>query len=235
MDVAHIVSKFDEELNKIEALLLEMGGLVESQIRNSIEAVRTRDEALAQIVMETDIRVNELEREIDDLTVRVLALRQPVASDLRAALCAMKVAGNLERIGDYAKGMARRMDDIYTHGRTFDGPFAALLRMSDIVQGMLTDVLDAYVSRDLEKSQIVWRRDDDVDTIYTSIFREILTYMMENPTHITAGMHLLFIAKNLERTGDHVTNMSEQLYFLLTGDKFDERTMNIIAFGGRDG
>lgn len=235
MDVAHIVSKFDEELNQIEALLLEMGGLVESQIRNSMLAISERDEVLAASVLATDLRVNSLEKQIDELTVRLLALRHPVATDLRSALCAMKVAGNLERVGDYAKSMARRIDAIYSEGRSFEGPFSSLVRMSDIVQSMLTDVLDAYVTRDLEKALIVWRRDDDVDSMYTSIFRELLTYMMENPTHITVGMHLMFVAKNLERTGDHVTNMAEQLHFLLTGDKIDEAAQGVIAFGGRNG
>ncbi|MEM0977534.1 MAG: phosphate signaling complex protein PhoU [Pseudomonadota bacterium] len=222
MDVAHIVSRFDEELNRIEALLLEMGGLVESQISKSMQVLQAPKASVVDDILAVDSRVNALEREIDELSVKLLALRQPLGSDLRNAVSAMKVAGNLERIGDYAKSMARRVEPIHGNGQTKHISFSSLVRMSEVVQGMLKDVLDAYVARDLEKAVSVWRRDDEVDNMYTSLFRELLTYMMENPSHITAGMHLMFIAKTLERTGDHVTNIAEQIHFLLTGDQLDD-------------
>ncbi|MEM9715697.1 MAG: phosphate signaling complex protein PhoU [Pseudomonadota bacterium] len=235
MNVAHIVSRFDEELNRIEALLLEMGGLVESQIRKSVEAVSNPDASLIDEILSVDKRVNEMEREIDELTVLLLALRQPVATDLRAAISAMKVAGNLERIGDYAKSMARRAAPIHGDDSVLHLPLQSLSRISEMVEGMLKDVLDAYVARDLEKAKAVWARDDQVDNMYTSLFRELLTYMMENPAHITAGMHLMFVAKNLERTGDHVTNIAEQIHFLLTGDQMDVSDEKLTLRRGRNG
>jgi len=235
MDAAHIVSKFDEELNEIEALLLEMGGLVENQIHRAMSALQNQDVGSADHILALDTRVNELDQEIDDLTVRLLALRQPVATDLRNAVTAMKISSNLERIGDYAKSMARRVDPIQGDGQSFLGSYDSLTRMADVVQSMLKDVLDAYVERDLEKAMTVWGRDDDVDSMYNSIFREILTYMMEDPSNITAGMHLMFVAKNLERTGDHVTNIAEQIHYMITGDQVDEAPANLILFGGRDG
>ena len=235
MDAAHIVSKFDEELNEIEALLLEMGGLVENQIHRAMSALQNQDVGSADDILSLDARVNQLDQEIDDLTVRLLALRQPVATDLRNAVTAMKISSNLERIGDYAKSMARRVDPIQGDGQSFLGSYDSLTRMADVVQSMLKDVLDAYVERDLEKAMTVWGRDDDVDSMYNSIFREILTYMMEDPSNITAGMHLMFVAKNLERTGDHVTNIAEQIHYMITGDQVDEAPANLILFGGRDG
>lgn len=235
MDAAHIVSKFDEELNRIESLLLEMGGLVESQIQKAVVALRDQDNGSAEIILAGDARVNELEREIDELTVTLLALRQPVATDLRSAITAMKVSSNLERIGDYAKSMARRVGPIQGDGHSFLGSYASLTRMSDVVQSMLKDVLDAYVERDLDKAMAVWARDDDVDSMYNSIFRELLTYMMEDASNITAGMHLMFVAKNLERTADHVTNIAEQIHFLLTGGQVEDTPSNLLLFGGKDG
>ncbi|MEO0344420.1 MAG: phosphate signaling complex protein PhoU [Pseudomonadota bacterium] len=235
MAIAHIVRKFDEELDRIESLLLEMGGLVESQIQKSVMAVTGQDADAIEEIFIAENRVNALEREIDEETVRLLALRHPMANDLRAAISAMKVANDLERIGDYAKSMARRALSISDETAVLNRPLESLSRMSEVVESMLKDVLDAYVARDLEKAHAVWARDDTVDSMYTALFREMLTYMMENPANISAGTHLMFVAKNLERTGDHVTNIAEQIHFLVTGDMM-ERAMDATQhLGGQDG
>jgi len=203
-----------------------MGGLVESQIKKAVEAVASNDEELATEVRKAEKRVNEIERQIDEEVVRFLALRQPMAGDLRSAICALKSSGNLERIGDYAKTICRRISHIHEDLKASELPFESILRMSEAVQAMLKDCLDAYVQRDLEKAIAVWQRDEGVDAMYTSIFRELLTYMVEEPARVTAGMNMLFIAKNLERTGDHVTNIAEQIHFLLTGEALPDDIIN---------
>jgi phosphate transport system protein len=192
-----------------------MGGVAESQLAAAMDAVMKHDSELAARVIEGDAKVDELEREVESLVVRLLALRQPMARDLRQIIAAMKISTDLERIGDYAANVAKRsiaLDQVRSVR-----PLHALPRMARVGGAMIKDVLDAYVERDAEKATQVWLRDEELDEMYTSLFRELLTYMIEDPRNITAGTHLLFMAKNLERIGDHATNIAETLYFLVHG------------------
>jgi phosphate transport system protein len=211
----HIVKSFDEELKRLSNLLARMGGLVEAQIATAIQAVAQRDGDLASGVIRSDARVDELEREIDDQVLRVMALRQPVAADLRFALGALRIAADLERSADYAKNVAKRA--IALNQVAPLRPVHAIPRMGAMVREMLKDVLDAFAARDVAKAVAVWNRDEELDEMYGSLFRELLTYMMEDPRNITGSTHLLFIAKNIERIGDHTTNIAETIHFLVTG------------------
>lgn len=213
----HIVSSFDEELGEAESLFLEMGGLVETQIAEAAEALVKRDTELAEKVRTRDLEVDALETKIDELTVRVLALRQPMAEDLRVIVSTLKVSANLERIGDYAKNVAKRTF-VLAKSPPIGSSSNTIKRMSRLVREMLSGVLDAYVARDVEAADDIRRRDEEVDQIHNALFREILTYMMEDPKSITPCMHLLFIAKNIERMGDHVTTIAEQVHYLVNGE-----------------
>lgn len=216
MESSHIVRSFDEDLGQAESLFLEMGGLVETQIADAAEALVKRDTELAEKVRERDREVDALEVKIDELAVRVLALRQPMAEDLRMIVSALKVSANLERIGDYAKNVAKRTTVLA--GEPPIGSSAdTIRRMSKLVREMLAGVLDAYVARDLAAAEDIRKRDEEVDQIHNALFREILTYMMEDPHTITTCMHLLFITKNIERIGDHVTGIAEQVHYLVSG------------------
>lgn len=211
----HIIKSYDQELHRLDNIVAEMGGLAESQLASALDAVMKRDPDLAAEVIERDTKVDELEREIEGLVVRLLALRQPMARDLRQIVAALKISTDLERIGDYAANVAKR--SIALDQMTPVKPVYALPRMGRIGVQMIRDVLDAYVQRDSEKAIAVWFKDEELDEMYTSLFRELLTYMIEDPRNITAGTHLLFMAKNLERIGDHATNIAETLYFLVHG------------------
>ena len=215
MVAEHIIKSYDQELHRLDNIITEMGGLVESQLASSMEAVMKRDADLAAGVIESDTKVDELEREVESLVVRLLALRQPMARDLRQIVAALKIATDLERIGDYATNVAKR--SIALDQLTPVKPVYALPRMGRLGGSMIKDVLDAYVERDADKALAVWLRDEELDEMYTSLFRELLTYMIEDPRNISAGTHLLFMAKNLERIGDHTTNIAETLYFLVHG------------------
>jgi phosphate transport system protein len=211
----HIIKSYDQELQRLDNIISEMGGTAESQLSTAMEAMIKRDADLAAVVIESDAHVDELEREVESLVVRLLALRQPMARDLRQIIAALKISTDLERIGDYATNVAKRsiaLDQI-----TPVKPLYALPRMGRLAGTMIKDVLDAYVERDADKAMAVWLRDEELDEMYTSLFRELLTYMIEDPRNITAGTHLLFMAKNLERIGDHTTNVAETLYFLVNG------------------
>jgi phosphate transport system protein len=211
----HIVKSYDQELQRLDNIVAEMGGLTERQLALAMEALVKRDSDLAARVIESDAKVDEFEREIEGLVVRLLALRQPMARDLRQIVAALKISTDLERIGDYATNVAKRsiaLDQIPPVK-----PVHALPRMGRLGAAMIKDVLDAYVQRDADKAIQVWLRDEELDEMYTSLFRELLTYMIEDPRNITAGTHLLFMAKNLERIGDHTTNIAETLYFLVNG------------------
>jgi phosphate transport system protein len=215
----HIVSKYDAELQTLTAHVLRMGGLAESLLAQAVETVVKRDSALAMEVIERDLQIDELEAEIDAECTRLLALRQPMAVDLRAILTASKLAGDIERIGDYAKNLAKR-----SLALTQSTPVAAvhgIPRLAAMVQEMINEVLDAYANRNAEKAVAVWRRDAAVDQLYDSLFRELLTYMMEDARTITSCTHLMFMAKNIERIGDHATNMAEMIHFLITGARLD--------------
>jgi len=211
----HIIKSYDEELQRLDNALTQMGGIAESQLGAAIEAVIKRDSDLATEVIEGDVRVDNLEREIESQVMRLLALRQPMARDLRQSIAALKIASDLERIGDYAANVAKR--SIALNQTPPVRPVYAVPRMGRLCQAMIKDMLDAYVERDADKALAVWLRDEELDEMYTSLFRELLTYMIEDPRNITACTHLLFIAKNLERVGDHTTNIAETLYFLVHG------------------
>jgi phosphate transport system protein len=211
----HIVRSFDEELTRLKSMIARMGGLAEAQIANGIQAVVRRDTELAASVVEADQRIDDLEREVDNQAVRMLALRQPMAGDLRSIVGAIRIASDVERIADYAANVAKRAIALSQMAPV--RPVHAVPRMGRYVQEMVKDVLDAYANRDVDKAIAVWNRDEELDEMYSSLFRELLTYMMEDPRNITASTHLLFIAKNLERIGDHATNIAEQIHFLVRG------------------
>lgn len=212
----HIVKSYDRDLEAIQALIMKMGGLVEAAILEAAQSLETRDEELAERVRAADKAIDGLEERINGDSVRLLALRQPSAGDLRTVLTVMKIAGNLERIGDYAKNMAKRTG-VLVQMPPIEGSAGAIRRMAMAVERMLKDALDAYIQRDAELATDVRLRDHEVDQMYNALFREFLTFMMEDPRHITACMHLHFIAKNIERMGDHVTAIAEQVIFLVTG------------------
>lgn len=214
----HIFKAFDEELKRLDNLIARIGGLAEAQVGEAIEALVARDVARAARVVEADAQVDALEHEIDQTSVRMLALRQPMASDLRMVIAALKIASDVERIADYAANIAKRSIAIAQSNARVE-TLHLVPRTARIVQEMVKDVLDAYGERDAAKAVAVWHRDQEVDDMYTSLFRELLTYMMEDPRNITPCTHLLFIAKNLERMGDHATNIAETVHFMIDGTR----------------
>ena len=213
----HIRSAFDRDLEMIQAKMLKMGGLVEAAILDAAKSFESRDLELAQEVRARDKKIDALEAQINEDVTRIIALRAPAASDLRTLLSILKVAGNLERIGDYAKNMAKRTNVLLQLPLIENSP-ASLRRLAREVQIMLKDALDAYTQRDAEMGMDIISRDRDIDELYNALFREFLTYMMEDPRNITPCMHLHFIAKNIERMGDHVTSIAEQVVFVVTGE-----------------
>lgn len=216
----HISSVYDAELERLTRLVAQMGGRAESQLDSAIETILKRDGDLAYIVRERDKDIDQLEKDIEALVMRMLALRQPVANDLRLIIATLKTAADLERIGDYAKNIAKRAS-VLAQVPTLPST-AVIVRLGRLVQQMLKDVLDAYLQRDLEKAIGVWEADEEVDSLYTAVFRELLTYMMEDARQITGCTHLLFIAKNLERVGDHATNIAETIHFQVVGKGLEE-------------
>ncbi|WP_112875162.1 phosphate signaling complex protein PhoU [Paracoccus endophyticus] len=217
----HIMSVFDRDLETVQALVVKMGGMVESAIADAGLALETRDEELAEDVRRRDRGIDELEVQINEEAARLIALRAPRATDLRLVLTVMKIAGSLERVGDYAKNIAKRTH-VLAHMAVVEGAGMALRRMAQTVETMLKDALDSYVHRDAALAADVRARDLEVDQMYNALFREFLTYMMEDPRNITACMHLHFIAKNLERMGDHATSIAEQVLYLVEGELPDE-------------
>lgn len=216
MNSDHILSAFDSDLEHIQALMLRMGGLVETAVRDAMTALEKGDLELAGKVKAGDQVIDDLEEEIRQNVERVIALRAPHAGDLRTVLSVLTMASTLERCGDYARNVAKRtfVLEEFQYSSTLNG---TLRRMSRVVEGMLADALDAYVNRDEAKAQNVIERDLEADQIYNSLFRELLTHMMEDPRTIAPAMHLHFIAKNVERVGDHATNLAEQAIYLITG------------------
>ena len=212
----HILSAFDRDLEAIQALIMKMGGLVEAAIMDAAVSLETRDEELAERVRKQDRQIDDLEELINEEAARVLALRAPTATDLRTVLSVLKISANLERIGDYAKNLGKRTSVLVQMSPVADSG-GALRRMARAVADMLKDALDSYAQRDAELALDVRQRDRDVDQMYNALFREFLTFMMEDPRNITACMHLHFIAKNLERMGDHVTAIAEQVVYVVTG------------------
>ncbi|HUS96515.1 MAG TPA: phosphate signaling complex protein PhoU [Hyphomicrobiaceae bacterium] len=235
----HIVRSFDDELQQIENLVTKMGGMVELQISNATISLVERDIDLGEQVRADDKKIDALEAEIDTAVVRVLALRQPAAQDLRAVVAVLKISTNLERIGDYAKNIAKR-SSVIGEFRHIGASANIIKRMSALVQVMLKDALDAHVSRNVALADDVRMRDDEVDQMHNTLFRELLTYMMEDARNITPCMHLLFIAKNVERMGDHVTGIAEQIHYVVSGSlPGDERpksdVTSLIAITPNDG
>ena len=217
----HILKRFDEELERLNATINEMGGLTESQFAKALTAVRDRDTATAEEVIADDARVDALDAAVQEQTVKLLALRQPMAIDLRVVLSSIKIAAALERIADYAKNTAKR-SIVLAQGSPPPSAVSGIDRLGRLVRTALKDVLDAFADDDVAKAHSVWERDEEIDQVYTGLFRELLTYMMEDPRTITACTHLLFMAKNIERAGDHVTNIAELVSFRSTGQNFAE-------------
>ncbi|OJX79316.1 phosphate signaling complex protein PhoU [Magnetospirillum sp. 64-120] len=211
----HTVKSYDEELAHLTNIIARMGGMAEAQFAAALQALSKRDSDLAARVVAGDARVDELEHEVQQFTVRLLALRQPVASDLRHIVAALKISSELERVADYAANVAKR--SLVLNQLPPVKPVNAVLHLAHLVQEILKDILDAYIERDVEKAVRVWNRDEEVDDMYTGLFRELITYMMEDPRTITACTHLMFMAKNIERIGDHATNIAETLHFLVVG------------------
>jgi len=217
----HILKRFDEELERLNSTINEMGGLTESQFAKALAAVRDRDTAAAEEVIADDARVDALDVAVQEQTVKLLALRQPMAIDLRVVLSSIKIAAALERIADYAKNTAKR-SIVLAQGTAPASAVAGIDRLGRLVRSALKDVLDAFADDDVAKAHSVWQRDEEIDQLYTGLFRELLTYMMEDPRTITACTHLMFMAKNIERAGDHVTNIAELVSFRSTGQNFAE-------------
>jgi phosphate transport system protein len=213
----HIVSSYDNDLQGLRRRISEMGGIAEKMLVEAITALVRHDQPLAQTVIASDSRLDVLQREVEENAILTIARRQPMAVDLRETISAIRVSGDVERIGDLAKNIAKRALAI---GADFQPQkiVVGLQHMSDLVLGQLKDVLDAYAQQDTEKALDVWKRDGAIDALYTSLFRELLTYMMEDPRNISFCTHLLFCAKNIERIGDHTTNIAETVHYLVTGE-----------------
>ena len=214
----HTAKAFDADLQELARLVAEMGGLAERQIADSVDSLVRRDGALGKQVVALDAELDRLQRQIEERAVLTIARRQPMAVDLREIVGALRVATDLERIGDLAKNIGKRISQL-------DGDFnpmkliRGLEHMTTLVQSQLKSVLDAYAAHDLPAAMAVWKGDEEVDAICTSLFRELLTYMMEDPRNITTCTHLLFCAKNIERIGDHATNIAETIYYMTTGSQ----------------
>lgn len=219
--VDHTVKAFDTEIGQLRGLVAEMGGLAEVAIRDAIQALTTHDEELASQVVAADAKIDALEAEVDRLAVRTIALRAPMADDLRDVIAALKISGVIERIGDYAKNIAKRVNAL--EGRNRVEPITLVPAMAEIAESMVRDVLNAYGSRDAALAVEVIRRDEKLDHFYNTLFRSLLTHMMESPATISVAAQLLFIARNLERIGDHATNVAEMVYYAATGEYCTER------------
>ncbi|HEY0313917.1 MAG TPA: phosphate signaling complex protein PhoU [Allosphingosinicella sp.] len=218
----HTLKAFDQELDALRALISQMGGLAEHAIRESMRTLMQRDLEGARAVVEDDRKLDALEAEAEGRVVQLIALRAPMADDLREAIAALKIVGVVERIGDYAKNIAKRVPQL-GDARDRIEPVSLLPEMARIAAEMVHDVLDAFVERDADKARAVCERDRAVDDFYNSIFRALLTFMMEDPANITPSTHLLFVAKNIERIGDHATNIAEMVWFAATGERLADR------------
>ncbi|MBJ6128075.1 phosphate signaling complex protein PhoU [Microvirga splendida] len=213
----HIVSSYDADLQGLRQRIAEMGGIAEKMLVDSVAALARHDKPLAQAVIASDPRLDVLHREVEENAILTIARRQPLAVDLRETISAIRIVGDVERIGDLAKNIAKRAlaigDDFQPHKIV-----VGLRHMNDLVMAQLKDVLDAYAQKDTAKALDVWKRDGAIDALYTSLFRELLTYMMEDPRNISFCTHLLFCAKNIERIGDHTTNIAETVHYLVTAE-----------------
>jgi phosphate transport system protein len=219
----HIVKSYEDELALLDRKIAQMGGLTEQLLAQSFQALEKRDPRLAGQVVAADRAVDQLEREIEEQVVMMIGRRQPVANDLRHVMAALRITGDLERIGDLAKNIAKRA--LAVANESHPKPLITGLRhMLDLALRQLKQVLDAYAERDADRAMAVWRDDEQIDAMYNSLFRELLTYMMEDPRNIGLSTHLLFGAKNIERVGDHTTNIAETIHYLVRGSLItDER------------
>ena len=212
----HIVKSYDEDLMELSRKIAEMGGLTETMLATAIKALVRGDTDLAQRVIETDVRLDVLEKDIEEKAILTIAKRQPLAVDLRMIVSSIRLAADLERIGDLSKNIAKRVVAI-------NGQFApqkivsGVVHMSDLALDRMKRIIDAYIQRDVQAALDVWNHDEEIDHLYNSLFRELLTYMMEDPRNIGLCAHLLFCAKNIERIGDHATNIAETIHYLVTG------------------
>ncbi|MBO6783149.1 MAG: phosphate signaling complex protein PhoU [Alphaproteobacteria bacterium] len=220
MTTDHIVKSFDDELNRLSDLISRMGGLAEQQIERAIESLQKRNTEEATQAIEDDVHIDELQAEIEELAVQMIVRRQPLAADLRHTVAGLKVAPLLERIGDYAKNIARRT--LALNQSPPIKPLFTIPRMGRMARTMVQDVLDALSNNDVEKARAVWERDAELDDMYDSLFREMLTYMMEDPRNITPCTHLLFVARNIERIGDIATNIAEIVHYQVEGEPLSE-------------
>ncbi|WP_374310173.1 phosphate signaling complex protein PhoU [Dongia sp.] len=216
----HIVKSFDEELRRLREQILAMGGRAEAQLGDAISALAKRDSDKAMRVIESDKGIDALEMTVAQDSLKILALRQPMAKDLREVIAAIKISADIERIGDYAKNIAKRALQLNQQAPL--KPTGSIPRMGDLAIKLINAVLSAYANDDAEGLIAAWRSDESIDEMYNSLFRELLTYMMEDPRNIGASTHLLFIAKNIERIGDHATNIAETVHFLVHGKPIDE-------------
>jgi len=238
MSEQHIAKAFDADLQELQRMVAEMGGLAEQQISDAVDALGKRDMALAQQIIDADRDIDAIQREIEEKAILTIARRQPVAVDLREIVAALRVSNDLERIGDLAKNIAKR---VLALGREFRYPtvMRGVENMAELVMAALKQVLDAYAQRDSDGALEVWRGDEAIDAVNNSLFRELLTYMMEDPRNITFCTHLLFCAKNIERMGDHATNIAETVHYMVKGQpladerpKGDTTSMTTVPFPG---
>ncbi len=229
----HIVKSFDEQLDKLNDIIARMGGLAEVQLATAIQSLTERDSDLATKVMNNDSQVDAYEASLNEEVVKTLALRSPVADDLRLVISALKVSADLERVADHAANAAKRA--LVLNQMPPVPPLRAVARLGWLVLDLLKDVIDAYLAHDADKAIQVWQRDSEVDDLYSSLFRELLTYMMEDPRTITACTHLLFVAKNIERVGDHATNIAEMVHYTVKGTSLSDNRpkRDVTSFLGR--
>jgi len=236
MVTEHTMKAFDADLQDLARMVAEMGGFAEQQISDAIDALDRRDALLAQQVIASDVQIDALQREVEEKVILTIARRQPMAVDLREIVGALRISNDLERIGDLAKNIAKRvlaLDSEFRSQKVMRG----VEHMAELVLAQIKDVLDAYARRDAQKAIAVWRSDEGVDAVNNSLFRELLTYMMEDPRNISICIHLLFCAKNIERMGDHATNIAETVYYMVEGQtlmderpKGDKTSMTIVPF-----
>ncbi len=219
MSDQHTVKSYDDALHQLRSVITQMGGLAEAQLSGAVDALTDRDEEHALKIIAADKTIDKLDQDAESMAIHLIALRAPMADDLREIVGALKISSVLERIGDYAKNIAKR-SVVLNHNKPVKSAII-IPQMAALAKVMLKDVLDSYIDRDSEKAVTVWESDQAIDDLYNSLFRELLTYMMENPRLITPCTHLLFVAKNVERIGDHITNLAEMVYFLVEGRNLD--------------
>lgn len=222
----HTVKAFDQDIGQLRGLISQMGGLAEVAITDAMTALQRGDQELAQQVKLADKKIDAIEADVERTAVRIIALRAPMADDLREVIAALKIAAVVERIGDYAKNIAKRVPQIESEHRI--EPISTLPAMARMASDMVRDALDAFAARDPDAAVAICARDDALDDFYDSIFRTLVTYMVENPKTIGQCAHLLFVAKNLERIGDHATNVAEMIYFAATGTKLADRDKGVM-------